>query len=79
MIAPNTGVSSNRFINIIMVVFMLAVMMYSLFFAVPIEILETVLQYSLYIFISSLGTKAAEKITSIIKQKSDNKFESFNK
>jgi hypothetical protein len=70
MISNNTGVSSNRFINVLMVVFMLLVMIYAIFIPVDIETLKLVLEYSLYIFISSLGTKSVEKITALIKSKS---------
>lgn len=69
MISNNTGVSSNRAINITMVIWMLLVMLYAILFSVPIETLSTVLEYSFYIYASSLTTKSIEKVTSIIKSK----------
>lgn len=72
MISNNTGVSSNRFINITVMIFILAVMVYALFFPVDIETLKLVLEYAFYIFVSSLGTKSLEKITTLIKSKNGN-------
>ena len=70
MISSNTGVSSNRVINICMVIWMLVIMSYALVTNnIQIETLRSILEYSFYIFAASLGTKSIEKVTSIIKSK----------
>lgn len=69
MISQNTGVSSNRFINICIMLFMIAVMVYAVFVPIDIETFKLVLEYSFYIFASSLTTKSIEKVTNIIKAK----------
>lgn len=72
MVSSNTGVSSNRVINIVMVIWILVIMSYALVTNnIQIETLRTILEYSFYIFAASLGTKSIEKVTSIIKAKTN--------
>lgn len=64
--------SSNRTITITMLLYFLFIMTYSIIWSIEIKTLELVLEYSFYIYVSSLSLKSVEKITTIIKTK-DNK------
>jgi len=69
IINAGSGVSSNRFINLTMMAFMLLVMIYALLFNPSIETLKVVLEYSFYIYGTSLSYKTIEKVTYLIKNK----------
>jgi hypothetical protein len=72
MIESNSGVSSNRSINVVMVLWMLGIMTFSLIFGVELELLKIIMEYSFYIYGSSLSLKSVEKVTAIIKSKNNN-------
>jgi hypothetical protein len=72
MIESNSGISSNRSINVVMVLWMLGIMTFSLIFGVELELLKIIMEYSFYIYGSSLSLKSVEKVTAIIKSKNNN-------
>lgn len=69
LLSNNDIISSNRSIAIITFIFMLLVMLFSLFTQIESDILKTVLDYSLYIFVTTVSLKSVEKVTTGLKSK----------
>lgn len=67
LLSNSEVISSNRIITITVFVFMLIIMMISVFYKIDIDILKVILEYSLYLFVSSISLKSVEKVTNYFK------------